>query len=171
MSRLKSSVWYKTWLSAFRLCSFVSWQWSSQGTTDYHQKTRCEEPLRQYPRVWGTLFFLVGPGQHLLQPEVPRPLCGQGCGQGGPRGDPPEEQHCHHRNRQCYLPHPSGGRDSPRLPGSVLHRDLEIPGRQTQGASQQVRRGGPSMRRCPRESPTMLFVCSRWDTVSDASEK
>lgn len=71
-------------------------------------------------------------------------MCGKGCRQSGSCGDPLKEQHCYHRNRQCHLPHPSGGRDSERLPGSVLHRNLEIPGRQTQGASEQVRLGVPS---------------------------
>lgn len=92
---------------------------------------------------------LIGSRQHLLQPEVPCALCGKGCGQGGPCRDPLEEQCCYHWNRQCYLPHPSGSWDSSRLPGTVLHCHLEIPGRQTQRASKQVRQHLPPPTLCP----------------------
>lgn len=82
--------------------------------------------------------FPAGAGQHLLQPAVPRALCGQGCGQGWPRGHPPEKQRGYHRHRQCHLSHSCGRRDSPRFPGTVVHRHPEVLGCQAQGASQQV---------------------------------
>ncbi|XP_023782214.1 uncharacterized protein LOC111928971 [Cyanistes caeruleus] len=78
-----------------------------------------------------------GAGQHLLQPAVPRALRGQGCGQGWPRGDPPEEQRGDHRHRQRHLSHAGGGGDGPRLPGAVLHCHAAVPGCEAQGASQQ----------------------------------
>ncbi|XP_071437042.1 extracellular matrix organizing protein FRAS1-like isoform X2 [Pithys albifrons albifrons] len=78
-----------------------------------------------------------GTGQHLLQPAVPCALCGQGCGQGWPCGDSPEEQRGDHRHRQCHLSHSCGCRDSQRVPGTVFHCHAKVPGCQAQGASQQ----------------------------------
>lgn len=98
---------------------------------------------------------LIGPRQHLLQPEVPCALCGKGRGQSGPCRDPLEEQCCYHWNRQCYLPHPSGSWDSSRLPGTVLHCHLEIPGRQTQRTSKQVRQHLPPPTLCPHPCTPM----------------
>lgn len=72
----------------------------------------------------------------------------------------------------AYLPHSSGGWDSPRLPGSVLHlatlKYLDVKHKEHPNRSGEV----PSMRRWQRESPAVHCVFSRWDrSVSDASAK
>ena len=96
-----------------------------------------------------------GPGQHLLQQEVPRALRGAGQGQVRPPGHTAEEQRGDCGHRGLHLPHPRHHRHRPRLPGPVLHRHAQVPGRQAQGAPQPVRRGRASQCAASRGDPQL----------------